>query len=380
MKQRISILITTILMLFTTQIFAHGTEEEHQKEMMMSQYVFMGFIALFIVLFILWINMKYKAKPLNKKNSKILIWANILTLVGVLITGMIYYNDSSSSKSSLEEITMEHVHGLGYSADGRQIYFAVHDGLRMYESGQWTTPEGPKHDYMGFSMVDDGFYSSGHPAPGSNIKNPLGIIKSIDAGKTIEMLALYGEIDFHSMDASYNTHTIYVLNPQPNLLMETTGLHYSQDEAQTWTKSEMGGNTGGEFTALAVHPTNDAIVALGSQNGLFLSMNHGHQFEKIVSDRGVTTAFIGQRGQLFIGGYNKAASLLKINIETEQTQEIMIPTLEEDAISFFDQNPLDDDEMVFITFNKDVYLSDDGGASWNKIAVYGKGINNKGLN
>jgi hypothetical protein len=33
--------------------------------------------------------------------------------------------------------------------------------------GKWKEAPGEMHDYLGFSMADNGFYSSGHPAPGT---------------------------------------------------------------------------------------------------------------------------------------------------------------------------------------------------------------------
>src|SRR3546814_19465798 len=46
----------------------------------------------------------------------------------------------------------------------------------------------PEHDYMGFATTREAFYSSGHPAAGSNLINPFGLIKSTDAGKTWRQL------------------------------------------------------------------------------------------------------------------------------------------------------------------------------------------------
>lgn len=66
-------------------------------------------------------------------------------------------------------VELEHIHGMGYSSDGDKLYFASHDGLRVYVQGQWIQPEGEKHDYMVFSMADDRIYSSSHPSPGSNL-------------------------------------------------------------------------------------------------------------------------------------------------------------------------------------------------------------------
>lgn len=387
MKQSIrSIMITGILALLAQPVFAHGTEEEHQKEMIWSLYLFSGFIALSVILLIIWLFIISKAKKLDtvkkqgdrqrrqklKGNSNVLIWGTILSLVGVFFSGWIYLTNQTAGGQ--ENITMEHAHGMGYSSDGSQIYFAVHDGLRVYENGRWSIPAGPRHDYMGFSMVDDGFYSSGHPAPGSNKKNPIGIVKSIDNGQTLEHLALYGEVDFHTMDVSDRMHTLYVMNPQPNEKMDTIGLYYSQDKAMTWTNSKMEGYSG-EMTTLAVHPSQDAIVAVGTREGLYLSRNYGDQFEKVLNDRGVTSLTFGPQGQLFVGGYNNEASLISINIETEQQEELDIPRFNEDAILYLAQKPQNENEMVFITYKMDVYLSKIKGRSWSKIAEKGTGIN-----
>ena len=52
----------------------------------------------------------------------------------------------------------------------------------------------------------------------SNLKNPLGIMKSTDQGNTLEKIKFYGEIDFHYLAASYYNHTLYVYNEHPNSL------------------------------------------------------------------------------------------------------------------------------------------------------------------
>lgn len=112
------------------------------------------------------------------------------------------------SSCSRPKVTMEHVHGLGFSSDGKQIILPAHNGLVSYSEGKWQNLDAPKHDYMGFHAVDHGFYSSGHPEPGSKLKNPLGIVKSSDFGKTLTILGLEGESDFHAMAVGYKNHAI----------------------------------------------------------------------------------------------------------------------------------------------------------------------------
>ena len=83
-----------------------------------------------------------------------------------------------------EEISLMHVHGLSYSADGRQLLVPSHHGLAVYSDGRWSKAPGPQHDYMGFAGSGTALYSSGHPAPGTGLVNPFGVIKSVDGGRT----------------------------------------------------------------------------------------------------------------------------------------------------------------------------------------------------
>jgi hypothetical protein len=100
---------------------------------------------------------------------------------------------------TFEDSSLTHVHGLGYSTNGSFIMIPAHDGLKVFKEGKWGSLTGDKHDYMGFSVVNKGFYSSGYPAEGSSLKNPFGIVMSEDNGKSLNILDLHGEIDFHQI-------------------------------------------------------------------------------------------------------------------------------------------------------------------------------------
>jgi hypothetical protein len=87
-------------------------------------------------------------------------------------------------------VGITHVHGLAYSADGKRLMIPSHHGLALYENGKWSKAPGPQHDYMGFSATAKYLYSSGHPAPGSGLVNPFGLIRSKDGGQTWDKLGL----------------------------------------------------------------------------------------------------------------------------------------------------------------------------------------------
>lgn len=273
-----------------------------------------------------------------------------------------------------EDIPFMHIHGLGYSSDGERLLIPVHNGLKIYGDGKWSNGSGETHDYMGFTMADNGFYSSGHPALGSDYQNPLGLIKSTDEGKTITVLALEGEVDFHGMSVSYRTHTLYAFNPEPNSKMEQVGLFYSKDEGETWEHSQMAGISS-QITALAVHPTEDSIVALGTESGVYLSTDYGQTFAAIYEEQPISSIAFMDTGDLIIGTVKP--ELLKVNLETKQPIIIRVPVQKGGFIAYISGNPVNTQELALVTESKDVYLSTDDGVTWQQIAKQGQAINNE---
>ncbi|GAA3287751.1 F510_1955 family glycosylhydrolase [Arthrobacter citreus] len=92
-----------------------------------------------------------------------------------------------------------HVHGMDVDPESGRVLLAAHEGLFDITSG---APEkiGPTIDLMGFAPAgEDHFYASGHPGPGTDMPNPVGLIHSTDGGTTWEPLSLQGESDFHAL-------------------------------------------------------------------------------------------------------------------------------------------------------------------------------------
>jgi hypothetical protein len=390
MGSKLMMLVMAGLIALPAGIFAHGAEAEAVEGTAVSLYVFAGTAILLALLLVLFLVTNSKVKRLGNvkkqedrekrqqlsKTANVLKWSSVLLLIGVIISGTMAFS-GGQGQSSVEIAPIDHMHGMGYSSDGKRIFFAVHDGLRVYSEGHWSMGQGERHDYMGYSAVDDGFYSSGHPARGSGMKNPFGLLKSTDEGKSLETLSHYGQVDFHGMTAGYQSHIIYVLNPMNMSGTKTDfdggGLFYTKDEGKTWVKSAVTG-LGGETTTLAAHRTEEAVVAIGTQTGLYLSRDHGNTFEQILSDRGVTALHFNSEGKLIVGGYNKGGSLQLIDIDTKKTEQFQIPILAQDAVMNVAENPVDTQELVLATFSKDIFLSDDRGKTWTKIADQGQMI------
>src|SRR4029077_13978912 len=158
-----------------------------------------------------------------------------------------------SASAAHAEVALMHVHGLAYSADGKRLMIPSHHGLAIYENGKWSKAPGPEHDYMGFSATANSIYSSGHPAAGTGLVNPFGLLRSQDGGKTWEKLGLEGESDFHVMATGWNSNAVYLWNAAPTSRMKQAGLHYTLNDGFVWKHAAARGLEANPH-ALAVHP------------------------------------------------------------------------------------------------------------------------------
>lgn len=279
---------------------------------------------------------------------------------------------AASIARSEEPVSLLHVHGLSFSADGKELTIPSHVGLAIYEAGKWRQGRGPSHDYMGYSGTRDALYSSGHPAPGSGLVNPFGLIKSTDGGNTWRKLGLEGESDFHTMTAGYGTNAVYVFNPQANSRMPSAGVYFTRTDGQKWQRAEARGLRG-ELNGLAAHPTNPAIVAAATSAGLYLSRDAGTSFEPLLAGHRVLAAtFDMKKDQLWFSSFHKQPMLSTVALTTgAKPQLVTLPVLVEDAVSQIAQNPLRPQEIAIASFKRNVFISNDGGRSWTRIAKEG---------
>jgi len=272
-----------------------------------------------------------------------------------------------------EAITLTHVHGLSYSADGARIMIPSHHGLAVYENGRWSKAAGPAHDYMGFSATRDALYSSGHPAPGTGLANPFGLIKSGDGGKTWKKLGFEGESDFHLLATSYAANAVYVVNHRPNSRMSQPGIYYTNNDGLAWTRAAAHG-LDGEPKSLAVHTSDAGVVAAGTANGLYLSRDSARTFERLVTGPQVLAASFDLDGQhLWFSAYAGKPALMRIALAASaKPQALPIPPMPGDAVAYISQNPARRGEIAIATFNRSVFLSKDQGRTWTSIAQNGE--------
>jgi hypothetical protein len=272
---------------------------------------------------------------------------------------------------AMAQVTLTHVHGLAYSPDGLELMIPSHHGLAVYRGGKWSKAPGPQHDYMGFAGTGSALYSSGHPAPGANLVNPFGLIRSRDGGKTWDKLGLEGETDFHLLAAGWGTNAIYVWNPHPSSRLRRPGLHYTLDDGKAWKPAKAAG-LAGEPIALAVHPKEPKRMAIGTSEGVFESADSGDSFNRVAPGPGTAVLFDLDGKRLWHAGVDRQARLGWTPVGGGPHAQVTLPPLVEDAVAYMAQNPRRRDEYAIATFKRSVFLSRDRGASWLQIADAGK--------
>ncbi|PGM86924.1 F510_1955 family glycosylhydrolase, partial [Bacillus cereus] len=181
-----------------------------------------------------------------------------------------FYKEITSGK-------IEHIHGIGYAGNMPGVSIATHSGIKVYQNGKWFETTTQLHDYMGFQATKNGFFASGHPEPGANLKNPLGLMKSSDGGNTLEKLAFYGESDFHNLAVGYTTEAIYLYNERPNSKLQQ-GFYFSTNNGQEWKNSKLKGLSS-TIHSFSVHPDQSNVVAVSAKDGVYLSTDYGNTFK-----------------------------------------------------------------------------------------------------
>ncbi len=264
---------------------------------------------------------------------------------------------------------IDHIHGLGYVGDQEVAFFATHDGLKVYKNGTWLKTKRENNDYMGFNATDEGFYSSGHPGTDSKLPNPIGMMKSVDYGQTLQSLGFEAEVDFHLMAVGYNNHQIFVMSPHKNSIMKADAFYVSEDDGANWREVAASGLKG-DFIGLAVHPTDKNILAAAGEDGIYLSKDQGETFELLTTGtQGTSVYFTGN--SLLYGEYDGQPSFVLRNLRSEEEVEISLPEMKEEAIMYAAINPKNEHEITFVTFNNDIYQTSDHGESWKLLANSG---------
>ena len=156
-----------------------------------------------------------------------------------------------------------HIHGMSVDPGTNRILLATHDGL--FDVTRSPAQQiGPTIDLMGFTSTSDGtLYASGHPGPGSDLPDPVGLITSTDDGRTWKGLSRQGETDFHSLAATNDG----LIGHEGQILTSPDGLQ--------WTA------TANNLPAYNLAGADDGTVLATTEEGLYRSENSGATWAKV---------------------------------------------------------------------------------------------------
>lgn len=172
-----------------------------------------------------------------------------------------------SAPGTASGLPSTHIHGLSVSGGTNRVLLATHNGL-FDVTEKPAGKIGETLDLMGFTGTKDPdvFYASGHPGAGSDLPNPLGLIRSADGGRTWEQLSRQGESDFHA------------------LTVTKSGLLGFDGELRTTADGKAWDTVPAAFApaALAGHPDGDTVLAT-TPEGIMRSTDGGRTWTPVAS-------------------------------------------------------------------------------------------------
>lgn len=151
-----------------------------------------------------------------------------------------------------------HVHAITRDPADGVVLLAAHQGLFRLHDGK-LIQVGPVVDFMGFTLSPEGHYlASGHPAPGIDLPEPLGLAQSTDRGQTWTVLSRGGASDFHALAAG------------PNGVLGFDGQLRSSIDGTTWQTLTIPAAP----ASLAISPHTGTVLA-PTETGMLRSTDHG---------------------------------------------------------------------------------------------------------
>ncbi|MDE0562463.1 F510_1955 family glycosylhydrolase [Exiguobacterium sp. B2(2022)] len=252
---------------------------------------------------------------------------------------------------------VSHIHGAGFWQDDERPVIATHAGLMEYREDGWYTLPTNRHDYMGFEVVEDGFYASGHPDRRTDFKNPLGVMHGKNHGAVLESRSLEGEADFHYMSAGYATGTLYVYLEEATSELEP-GFYRSIDGGSSFEPMQVQGIEETQVAGIVADATEAERVFFYGPSGILVSNDSGDSFEPLVEAEQVVTVGADEGQLAYVRQTDGSFEGVRFNLDDESTETFNLPELQADAVPI--ELAIKEERMLLVTSDNSVYEFTDG--------------------
>ena len=272
-------------------------------------------------------------KRLTKVASKLLLFGFVITFSMAFLI--------HAKAETLDSVS--HIHHV--KVVGSKVLVLTHEGLyELVGENNMKLVGKEKIDVMGFVSLGHVLVASGHPAVGSKMPNPIGVIKSLDGGLTWNSVSLSGKVDFHFLEGLGSE--LYGADSQTGKLM------YSADSGVTW--KTLGTNT---FTDIAVSPKKSGVAIAIKDSGLLLTQNAFKSTTKIKGTLTMTQIEWRKSGLYGLSGSSLYKSTNSGKTWAKQSTFKGAPGLLSAS-----------DELMLVTVGSDIYTSKNEGKSFRKIS------------
>jgi hypothetical protein len=183
---------------------------------------------------------------------------------GLVAIALVLPLTGCASSVAVDDLSsLSHVHNIVLHDD--RVLLGSHEGLFTPSEGADWTRIGDEFDVMALTKVNGELLASGHPGPGFDFPDPVGLLASSDGGETWEARSLVGEVDFHLLEASGST--VIGVAANYGVLLKST------DSGVSWSSLDVPA-----LTDLAIDPADPDTIVLATETGLQRSSDGGLTF------------------------------------------------------------------------------------------------------
>ena len=274
---------------------------------------------------------------LNKMKEKIVV-QRLLAFAIIIILACF---GGSANAQTFDSVS--HIHQV--KVVGNRVLFLTHEGLyELVSKNNMKLVGKDKVDVMGFTVLGKTLFAGGHPAQGSKLPNPIGLVRSTDGGISWKAVSLVGKVDFHFLEGAGSE--IYGTDSQSGNLI------YSSDSGKTW--NPLAANT---FTDIAVSPTQPGMAVAIKDSQLLLTEN---SFKSTTSVK--STLKFTQIEWRNSGLYALSGSSLYLSSDSGNTWQKL--STFKSATGILSAS----DQLILVTVGADIYTSTDAGRKFTLAA------------